>query len=83
MGKNTVSFEQSDDGVTIRCSDNTVHQGDILVEADGAYSAVWRRLFENLQRTKSLPASDEFPIPFSTVCLVGQTEVLDPEEFLT
>ncbi|KAG0035933.1 hypothetical protein BGZ82_004917 [Podila clonocystis] len=81
MGKKVLSFEQNHEGVMIRCSDNTTYHGDILVGADGAYSGVRQHLFRVLKENKKLPASDDVPLPFSTVCLVGQTEVLDPEEF--
>ncbi|KAF9320555.1 hypothetical protein BG003_005738 [Podila horticola] len=61
--------------------DNSTHHGDILVGADGVYSAVRQQLYKDLKEKKKLPASDNVPFPFSCVCLVGQTEVLDPEEF--
>ncbi|KAG0019609.1 hypothetical protein BGZ81_009674 [Podila clonocystis] len=81
MGKKVLSFEQNHEGVMIRCSDNMTYHGDILVGADGAYSGVRQHLFKALKENKKLPASDDVPLPFSTVCLVGQTKVLDPEEF--
>ncbi|KAG0073990.1 hypothetical protein BGZ93_006799, partial [Podila epicladia] len=81
MGKKVMSFEQNSEGVMIRCSDNTTYHGDILVGADGAHSGVRQQLFKILKQKKQLPASDDVPLPFSAVCLVGQTEVLDPEEF--
>jgi 2-polyprenyl-6-methoxyphenol hydroxylase-like FAD-dependent oxidoreductase len=76
-----MSFEQNNEGVMIRCSDNTTHHGDILVGADGAYSGVRQHLFKVLKKKKKFLRSDNVPLPFSTVCLVGQTEVLDPEVF--
>ncbi|KAG0019607.1 hypothetical protein BGZ81_009672 [Podila clonocystis] len=76
-----MSFEQNNEGVMIRCSDNTTYHGDILVGADGAYSGVRQHLFKTLKKKQKLLASDDVPLPFSTVCLVGQTEELDPEEF--
>ncbi|KAG0331845.1 hypothetical protein BG000_010558 [Podila horticola] len=81
MGKKVMSFEQNNEGVMIRCSDNTAYHGDILVGADGAYSGVRQHLFKALKKKKQLPASDDVPLPFSTVCLVGQTEELNLEEF--
>ncbi|KAF9330080.1 hypothetical protein BGZ91_000279 [Linnemannia elongata] len=38
-GKKVLSVGQSEYGVLLRCSDKSVHEGDILVGADGAYSA--------------------------------------------
>ncbi|KAG0035135.1 hypothetical protein BGZ82_005389 [Podila clonocystis] len=83
-----LSFKQDDHGVTIICSDNSTYpgnistyHGDILVGADGAYSAVRQNLFKQLKAVEKLPASDDVTLPFSYICLVGQTVPLDPEEF--
>ncbi|KAG0025898.1 hypothetical protein BGZ82_009788 [Podila clonocystis] len=81
LGARILSFEQNKEGVMIRCSDNTTHHGDILVGADGAHSAVRQHLFHVQKRKKLLPKSDDVALPFSTVCLVGQTIPLDPEEY--
>ncbi|KAG0342029.1 hypothetical protein BG000_007222 [Podila horticola] len=81
MGKKVASFVQGENGVIIRCSDNTTYEGDILVGADGAHSAVRQHMYSELKKEKRLPSSDDVPLPYSYVCLVGQTEVLDPEEF--
>ncbi|KAG0099307.1 hypothetical protein BGZ93_008252, partial [Podila epicladia] len=83
LGKKVLSFLQNENGVMIRCADDsTVHiHGDILVGCDGAYSAVRQFLYKDLKEKKLLPAGDNIPLPYSCVCLVGQTEVLNPEEF--
>lgn len=81
LGKRVLSFIQNDEGVLIQCSDNSTYRGDILVGADGAYSAVGQQLYKDIKEDKKLPKSDDVSLPFSCVCLVGQTEVLDPEEF--
>ncbi|KFH66083.1 hypothetical protein MVEG_08184 [Podila verticillata NRRL 6337] len=81
MGKKVESYQEDSEGVTITCSDNTTYRGDILVGADGAYSNVREQLYSTLKAKASLPPSDEEPLTFNCVCLVGQTEVLDPEEF--
>ncbi|KAG0332263.1 hypothetical protein BG004_001323, partial [Podila humilis] len=81
LGKRVLSFTQDDDVVTVSCADGTTYSGDILVGADGAYSAVRQQLFKELKAKRQLPASDDIPLPFSCVCLVGQTIPLDPEEF--
>ncbi|KAG0030885.1 hypothetical protein BGZ82_007223 [Podila clonocystis] len=81
MGKKFLSFLQNGDGVMARFSDNTTVHGDILVGADGAHSAVRQRLFQDLKTKSRLPKSDDVPLPFNCVCLVGQTMPLDPEKF--
>ncbi|KAK5796975.1 hypothetical protein F5H01DRAFT_385415 [Linnemannia elongata] len=81
LGKKVLSMDQGGNGVLIRFSDKSEAEGDILVGADGAYSAVRQGLYEKLKKTNKLPASDALPLPFSTVRLVGQTRPLSPEEF--
>ncbi|KAG0342032.1 hypothetical protein BG000_007225 [Podila horticola] len=81
MSKKVLSFLQNENGVMIRCADSSTHEGDILIGADGAYSAVRQHLYSELKKEKKLPASDDVPLPYSCVCLVGQTEPLDPEEY--
>lgn len=81
LSKKITDYDQDDEGVTVRCADGSTYRGDILVGADGAYSVVRTQLYEKLKEQNKLPASDAEPLPFSNVCLVGQTRVLDPEEF--
>ncbi|KAF9309234.1 hypothetical protein BG003_010008 [Podila horticola] len=81
LGKRILSFSQNEVGVLVRCADNSSYHGDILVGADGAYSAVRQQIYKDLKAIDKLPAKDDVTLPFSCVCLVGQTETLDPEEF--
>ncbi|KAH7056139.1 hypothetical protein BKA57DRAFT_449880 [Linnemannia elongata] len=80
-GKRVLNISEDKDKVTVLTADNSEYTGDILVGADGAYSAVRQRLFERLKQDGSLPRSDQEDLPFNVTCLVGQTEPLDPEEF--
>ncbi|KAG9064758.1 hypothetical protein KI688_003017 [Linnemannia hyalina] len=73
--------KDDDDKVHIKAADGTTYQGDILVGADGAYSAIRQRIYEKLNTEGTLPKSDQEDLPFSCTCLVGQTNVLDVEEF--
>ncbi|OAQ31923.1 FAD/NAD(P)-binding domain-containing protein [Linnemannia elongata AG-77] len=77
----TVTEDKDDDKVHIQAADGTTYQGDILVGADGAYSAIRKRIYEKLKTEGTLPKADQEDLPFSCTCLVGQTDVLDVEEF--
>ncbi|KAF9925327.1 hypothetical protein FBU30_004917 [Linnemannia zychae] len=79
LGKRVLAMSEDDEIVKVQTSDNSVYEGDILVGADGAYSAVRQRLYENLKQQNRLPKSDQEDLPFNCTCLVGQTEPLDPE----
>ncbi|KAK3813788.1 MAG: hypothetical protein JOS17DRAFT_840621 [Linnemannia elongata] len=81
LGKKVLTMDQGGNGVLLRFSDASEAEGDILVGADGAYSAVRQGLYAKLTKAKKLPPSDALPLPFSTVCLVGQTRPLTAEEF--
>ncbi|KAK3813780.1 MAG: hypothetical protein JOS17DRAFT_779223 [Linnemannia elongata] len=80
-GKKIVGMDQNDEGVVLRFSDGTEARGDILIGADGAYSAVRTGLYAKLKEAKKLPPSDALPLPFSTICLVGQTLPITTKEF--
>ncbi|KAG9062245.1 hypothetical protein KI688_006577 [Linnemannia hyalina] len=81
LGKKILSTQQGGNSVLIRCTDRSEYEGDILVGADGAYSAVRQNLYAQLKMDNKLPASDALPLPFTNVCLVGQTRPLTLEEF--
>jgi 2-polyprenyl-6-methoxyphenol hydroxylase-like FAD-dependent oxidoreductase len=79
--KKILQVRQEDNHVVIKCSDNSEYQSDILVGADGAYSSVRQNLYKALNAKGKLPKADNSDLPFNSVCLVGQTASLDPEEF--
>ncbi|KAG0014517.1 hypothetical protein BGZ82_001735 [Podila clonocystis] len=81
LDKKVINFEDDAEGVLLRCEDGTSYQGDILIGADGAYSAVRSHLYKMLKTRGLLPEVDDSSLPFHTVTLVGQTETLDPDEF--
>ncbi|KAF9093607.1 hypothetical protein BGX23_003110 [Mortierella sp. AD031] len=81
FGKRVLSVAEKDDKVTLQTADNIYYEGDIVVGADGAHSVVRQRMYEALKAKGTLPESDQGDLPFSCTCLVGQTKILDPEEF--
>ncbi|KAG0338360.1 hypothetical protein BG004_007262 [Podila humilis] len=80
-GKRILSFNQDDNGVNVRCADNSLYHADIIVGADGAYSAIRQNMYKDPEVAPTIPASDKGTLPFKCVCLVGQTIPLDPEDF--
>ncbi|KAF9928812.1 hypothetical protein FBU30_002083 [Linnemannia zychae] len=81
FGHRVLNISEKEDKVSIHLSNNTSYEGDIIVGADGAYSAVRQRMFEQLLVKDELPKSDQEDLPFSCTCLIGQTRPLDPEKY--
>lgn len=81
MGKKVVTITQNDNGVVLHFEDKTSAQGDILVGADGAYSTVRQCIYNELRTAGHLLASDDIPLSFSNISLVGQTRALDHADF--
>ncbi|GJJ75045.1 hypothetical protein EMPS_07403 [Entomortierella parvispora] len=81
LSKRVLTILNGDVGARVDCSDGSTFDGDIIVGADGAYSPVRQGLFKWLKQNNKLPSSDDVPMPYNCVCLVGQTEELNPEEF--
>ncbi|KAF9115434.1 hypothetical protein BGX27_007809 [Mortierella sp. AM989] len=81
FNKRVLSVGQSDKGVLLRCTDGCTHEGDILIGADGAYSAVRQSLYERLQKEELLPKSDTLSLNVGYSCMVGTTRPLSPEKF--
>ncbi|KAG0204437.1 hypothetical protein BGX28_003619 [Mortierella sp. GBA30] len=80
-GKRVLSMMQNENGVMIRFSDGTSADGDILVGADGAHSAVRQSLYKQIQKVGKLPSTDSEALPYSCVCLAANSSTLDIEKF--
>ncbi|KAF9359563.1 hypothetical protein BGX34_008281 [Mortierella sp. NVP85] len=80
-GKRIISTTQDDFGVSCHCADGSVYQGDILIGADGAYSAVRHSLYKDMKVHGNLPRQDFSPIKLDQVVVVGITEPLNPTEY--
>ncbi|KAF9123109.1 hypothetical protein BGW39_009257 [Mortierella sp. 14UC] len=81
FGKRVDTVLESNDKVTIKTTDGSTFEGDILVGADGAYSVVRQRIYEDHKREGKLPKPDQEKLPYSAICLVGQTGVVDQKDF--
>ncbi|KAF9191658.1 hypothetical protein BGZ51_006877 [Haplosporangium sp. Z 767] len=80
-GKRVLSITQDEDGATARCADGSAYLGDVIVGADGAYSAVRQNIYKSLKQKGKLSSSDNKPLGYNQHCLVGVTRPLDPEEY--
>ncbi|KAG0042625.1 hypothetical protein BGZ83_000245 [Gryganskiella cystojenkinii] len=81
FNKRILAIKDVENGVRIVCSDSSEYEGDIIVGADGANSAVRQNIYKALKEKGRLPSSDDTGLPYSYVCLVGQTPPLDPDRF--
>ncbi|KAF9346624.1 hypothetical protein BGX26_001866 [Mortierella sp. AD094] len=81
LNKRVLSHVETGIGIIIRTSDNMTHEGNILVGADGTYSAVRQSLYEHMDKNGLLPSSDKEILKCSTICLVGQTRPFEPKGY--
>jgi 2-polyprenyl-6-methoxyphenol hydroxylase-like FAD-dependent oxidoreductase len=93
FGKRVLLTKRQSSGVQIVCSDNTCYEGDIIVGADGAYSAVRHNMFREMREQQEqevhhfggssivIPPSDtkDFAIPY--MCMVGVTRPMDADKY--
>ncbi|KAG0346464.1 hypothetical protein BG004_001671 [Podila humilis] len=81
MGKRILSVTHTGLEVNVRCQDSSNYHGDILVGADGAYSAVRQCMHRDLKANGMLPRADSEPLKFDQNCVVGITNPLPPDRF--
>ncbi|KAF9104597.1 hypothetical protein BGX27_010018 [Mortierella sp. AM989] len=77
FGKRVLEIRQNVGEVIVQCSDKSVHHADLLVGADGAYSAVRQCLYSDLSSKGLLPKQDTTPMGYLFDCLVGVTGPMD------
>ncbi|KAF9153049.1 hypothetical protein DFQ26_000694, partial [Actinomortierella ambigua] len=80
-GKKVTAVHETETNASVECADGSKYEGDIVVGADGAYSAVRKALFSQLKEAGKLSKSDQEVLTFSNICLVGTTGPLDPAKF--
>ncbi|KAF9142435.1 hypothetical protein BG015_000894 [Linnemannia schmuckeri] len=81
FAKKVSSFVQNQNGVTVTFEDNTTTQGDILVGADGAHSAVRQQLYKTLEKERLLPTTDSTDMKKGYISLLGTTTALNPTKY--
>ncbi|KAF9964374.1 hypothetical protein BGZ70_006556 [Mortierella alpina] len=81
MSKRILSTSQTEEGVMVRCSDNSIYHGDILVGADGAYSSVRQCMHKSLKEKGLLSKADSQQLKFDQHCVVGITDPLSAEKY--
>ncbi|KAG0266775.1 hypothetical protein DFQ27_009444 [Actinomortierella ambigua] len=79
-GKRVLSTMQNTNGVMVRCASGETFDGDILVGADGAYSAVRQSMYKNLEmKGIHVPPTDTAPLHFDQYCILGVTSDISEE----
>lgn len=82
FNKRILSMRRSAGGTRIYCSDNSIYEGDIVIGADGAYSAV-RQNMHKMMEADGVIAPDhdinDMAIPY--MCMVGTTEPMDSDKY--
>ncbi|KAG0002698.1 hypothetical protein BGZ80_009618 [Entomortierella chlamydospora] len=80
-GRYVLDIVNGNGGVQCRCANGQVEQGDILVGADGAHSAVRQNLYRSLREKNMLPKPDMEPLKFTLNAIMGLTDPMDLEQF--
>ncbi|KAF9155768.1 hypothetical protein BG015_008698 [Linnemannia schmuckeri] len=82
FNKRILSMRKSVGGTRIYCSDNSIYEGDIVIGADGAYSAVRHNMYKMMEADEDVaPARDIKDMAMPYLCMVGTTGPMDPEKY--
>lgn len=80
-GQYVLEIVSGDAGVQCRCANGYVEQGDILVGADGAHSAVRQNLYKTLKDKGLLPKCDMEGLKVTQNAIIGLTRPVDLTRF--
>ncbi|KAF9965472.1 hypothetical protein BGZ70_004809 [Mortierella alpina] len=80
-GRYVLEVVSGNGGVQCRCANGHVEQGDVLVGADGAHSAVRQNMYKTLRDKGILPKVDSECLKFTQNAIMGSTEPMDEELF--
>ncbi|KAF8932526.1 hypothetical protein EDD21DRAFT_364019 [Dissophora ornata] len=81
VSRKVLGMIQDQEKVTVRCSDGTTYEGDVLIAADGAFSNVRHTLYWTLDDKKQLPRADAVPMSVDLHIISGCTKPLDPTKY--
>ncbi|KAG0340337.1 hypothetical protein BG004_006467 [Podila humilis] len=81
LNKKILSTQQNSEGVVVRTVDGSFYHGDILIGADGAYSAVRQSLYKELDKKGMLPDEDKKEMTMAYISMLGITRPLSPETY--
>ncbi|KAF9200242.1 hypothetical protein BGZ49_009544, partial [Haplosporangium sp. Z 27] len=81
MGKEVLRTKEENNKVTVYCVDGTTYECDILVGADGAYSAVRHNIYKKLGAEGKLPSIDEEDFSIGYVNMAGVASPANPGNY--
>jgi 2-polyprenyl-6-methoxyphenol hydroxylase-like FAD-dependent oxidoreductase len=79
--KKITMVEEKDDKIYVHCSDNTTHEADIVIGADGAYSGVRQSIYKQMSDKGILPKADQEDFRIGNTSVVGVAKGLDPQKY--
>ncbi|KAG0286960.1 hypothetical protein BGZ96_009054 [Linnemannia gamsii] len=82
FNKRILSMRESIGGTRIYCSDNSIYEGDIVIGADGAYSAVRQNMHKMMETNGAVaPVHDIKDMAMPYMCMVGTTGPMSPHDY--
>ncbi|KAG0340338.1 hypothetical protein BG004_006468 [Podila humilis] len=81
LNKKILSTQQNEAGVVVRTADGSFYHGDILIGADGAYSAVRQNLYKEMDKKGMLPDEDKKEMIIAYISMLGITRPLSTEKY--